>query len=114
MIYTVKEIIWDGRYAFIFFVSILALKFIRNRRIPENANFIPFFIGLIHAIFSWVIFYRTAVMGHPDRMINISLEIIAYGSLFTVILILVDVVRALFKRKKRKKNKPSQSSSDPT
>jgi cadmium resistance protein CadD (predicted permease) len=94
---TAFEIISMSEYVFISFIIILILKFIKNRRIPESANFIPFFIGLSHAIFKWVSFWETAVMGHPDRMINASLEIISYASIFTVLLIAVDVIRGLIK-----------------
>lgn len=94
---TAIGIIMDYRYAFISFIILFGLKFIKNRRIPESANVVPFLIGLAHAIYSWVYFYRTAEMGHPDRMANISLEIIAWGSIFTVLLIIVDVIRGLTK-----------------
>lgn len=95
--YTLVEILVDYRYAVVPFLIILGLKFVKNRRIPESANFIPFFMGLAHALLSWVWFCRTAVMGHPDRMANISLEMIAFGSIFTVLMIAVDVVRGLIK-----------------
>ena len=106
--YTVVGIMIKYRYAFIPFIIILILKFIKNRRIPESANFIPFFMGLSYALFKWVWFYRTAVMGHPDRMANRCLEIIAFGSIFTILLIIVDVIRGLIKPIKRKEKQQSE------
>ena len=97
--YTVFKVVWIiGRYPFIFFALILATKFIKKRQIPDSANFIPLIIGLMHSIFRWIRIYYYGVMVDPEKILKRPLEIIYVGALFSVILILIDVVRGLLKK----------------
>lgn len=91
-----------GIYLALIFLLFLVLKIVSKKKLPESTNFIPLLFGAAYISYKWVMYLSRDGLGHLDRFAVSTLKTLIVATSYTIILILVDSIKALLNLDRRK------------